>query len=91
MIVTRLVGQLSRDLEVKGLSLDHRYRMTKIDCLRFVMCPLLAQVFQGRLFLMQPLTVLMRQTRQAVHVIHQSIFLRCLWSRLKKWWKGREK
>jgi hypothetical protein len=27
-----------------------------------------------------PLTVLKRQTRQAVHAIKQSILLRCLWS-----------
>ncbi len=31
------------------------------------------------LFLLQPFTVLMKQTRQAVHAIKQSIFLRCLW------------
>jgi hypothetical protein len=38
----------------------------KINCLRFVMCPLLAPGFQGfyfLFFLMQPLTVLMKQTR----------------------------
>ncbi len=58
----------------------HRYRKTKIDCLRFVMCPLLAPIFQGFffLFLMRPLTVLMIQTRQAICTIHQSILLRCL-------------
>jgi hypothetical protein len=33
-----------------------------------------------RLLFMQPLTVLMRQTRQAVRAILQSILLRCLWS-----------
>jgi len=31
-------------------------------------------------FLLQPLTVLMRQTRQAVRAINPSIFLRCLCS-----------
>jgi hypothetical protein len=31
------------------------------------------------LFLVQPLTVLMKQTRQAVHAIKQSILLRYLW------------
>ncbi len=31
------------------------------------------------LFLLQPLTVLMKQTRQAVCAIKQSILLRCLW------------
>jgi hypothetical protein len=30
-------------------------------------------------FLLQPFTALMKQTRQAVHAIKQSIFLRCLW------------
>jgi hypothetical protein len=31
------------------------------------------------LFLLQPLTVLIKQTRQSVHAIRQSILLRCLW------------
>ncbi len=31
------------------------------------------------LFLLQPLTVLMKQKRQAVRAIQQSILLRCLW------------
>jgi len=30
-------------------------------------------------FLLQPLKGLMRQTRQALGAINQSIFLRCLW------------
>jgi hypothetical protein len=45
------------------------------------MCPLLALIFQGFFFLLQPLTVLMKQTRQAVHAIKQSILLRFLWLR----------
>jgi hypothetical protein len=60
----------------------HRY-LNNIDCSSF-MCPLLAPhlsrvflIFFS--FLLQPLTVLIRQTRQAVHAINQSIFLRCLW------------
>jgi hypothetical protein len=44
------------------------------------MCPLLKlpllRAFLS--FLWQPLTVLTRQTRQVVHAINQSIFLRCL-------------
>ncbi len=44
------------------------------------MFPLLAPVFQGQpSFLLWPLTVLMKQTRQAVHAVKQSILLRCLW------------
>ncbi len=54
----------------------------KIDCLRFVMCPLVAPGFEGFyfLFLMQPLTVLRKQTRHAGRAIKQSILLRCLWT-----------
>jgi hypothetical protein len=46
----------------------------KIDFLRFVMRPLLVPGFEG-FFFMWPLTVLMKQTRQAVHTIKQSIYL----------------
>jgi hypothetical protein len=35
-------------------------------------------------FLLPPLAVLMRQTRQAVHAINQSIFLRCLWVKIHR-------
>ncbi len=56
----------------------HRYRKSKIDCLRFVMCSLLARSFKAS-FLWWPLTVLMKQKRQAVHAFKQSILLRCLW------------
>ncbi len=41
--------------------------------------PILALVLIGFFFLLQPLTVLIKQTRQAVHAIKQSILLRCLW------------
>jgi hypothetical protein len=54
------------------------------------MCLLLVPVFQG-FFFMRPLTVLMRQTRQAVRAIHQSILLRCLWAlpaHIGQGWKG---
>ncbi len=63
------------------LKFFHRYRKSKIDCLRFVMCPILAPVFQGFFFffLRWPLTVLMKQTRQAVRAFKQSILFRCLW------------
>ncbi len=64
------------------LGRNHRYRKSKIDCLRFVMCPpatsasLLKLLF---LFLRWPLTVLMKQTRQTVHAFKQSVLLRCVW------------
>jgi hypothetical protein len=53
-------------------------KVSKIDCLRFVMCPLLAPVLIC-FFLLLLLTVLMKQTRQAVHAVKQSTLLRCLW------------
>ncbi len=59
----------------------------KIDCLRFVMYLLLAPGFQGFFFsfLMWPLTVLMKQTRQQGCAIKQSILLRCLWLLHSHW------
>jgi hypothetical protein len=36
------------------------------------------------LFLQWPLTVLMKQTRQAVYTLKQSILLRCLWLELSE-------
>ena len=60
--------------------ITHRYRKSKIDCLRFVTRPLLAPAFQGFffIFLWWPLTVLRKQTRHAVRAFKQSIILRCL-------------
>jgi hypothetical protein len=60
---------------------------SKIDYLRFVMCPLLAPVFQGFFFffLQWPLTVLIKQTRQAVRAFKQLILLRCLWLHCPRW------
>ena len=37
----------------------------------------------SKAFFLRPLTVLMRPTRQVVRAINQSIFLRCLWPRLR--------
>jgi len=50
------------------------------------MCLLLAPVLKvNRLLflflLLRPLTVLMKQTRQVVRAIKQSIFLRCPWAK----------
>jgi hypothetical protein len=36
----------------------------------------------SKAFLLPPLTVLTGQTRQSVHAINQSIFLRCLWKKV---------
>ncbi len=61
------------------VSLPHRY-LRKVDCSSFFMC-LLPVLPLPRAFMLQPQTVLNRQTRQAVCAINQSIFLRCLWMR----------
>jgi len=44
--------------------------------LEFVMCPLLAQLIIAFffLFLLRPFTVLIKQTRQAVRAVKQSIY-----------------
>ncbi len=64
-------------LDVYGVSSSHRY-LKKSRLLKFLMCLLLALPFL-RAFLWWPLTLLTRQTRQAVCAINQSVFLRCLW------------
>jgi hypothetical protein len=65
---------------------NHRH-LSNIDCLSFVMCQLLAPLAIGFLsfffFLLQSFTILMKQTRQAVRAVKQSIFLRCLWVEVK--------
>jgi hypothetical protein len=54
------------------MELNHRY-LSEADCSSFGMCPQLALALQGY-FLRQTLTVQIRQTRQAVCAINQSIF-----------------
>jgi hypothetical protein len=59
----------------------HRYRKSKIDCLRFVMCLLLAPVFQG-FFFFSFFAVAINSTDEANKAgssFKQSILLRCLW------------
>ncbi len=62
---------------------EHRY-LKNIDCLSFEVCQTpsatssKAFAFSFSFFLLRPLTVLMKQTRQAVRTIRQSILLRCL-------------
>ncbi len=65
-------------ISVPSLGFFHEH-LSNIDCLSFVMCPLLVLVFQGLFSLLQPLTVLIKQTRQSVRAIKQSILLRCQW------------
>jgi len=56
----------------------HRNRKTKIDCLRFVMCPLLVPIFKG-IFVAVAINSTNKANVAGVHTIKQSILLRCLW------------
>jgi hypothetical protein len=56
-----------------------RYQKKKNRLLKVCYVPATSARLQRLLFLLQPLTELMKQTRQAVHAIKQSILLRCLW------------
>ncbi len=69
---TFLVNKLGSAIPYRG---DHRH-LSIIDCLSFVMCPLLAPlvIVFFSFFLLRLFTVLMKQTRQVVRVIKQSIF-----------------
>jgi len=62
-------------------SCNHRYRKTKNRLLKVCYVPATSARLPRVLFsfLMWPLTVLMKQTRQVRHAIEQSILLRCLW------------
>ena len=56
----------------------HRYRKAKIDCLRFVMCPLLAQLEIG--FFSSFSAAAVYSTNEANKAGRkQSIIFRCLW------------
>jgi hypothetical protein len=60
------------------LSTAHRYRKAKIDCLRFVMCPLLAQLEIG--FFSSFSAAAVYSTNEANKAgLKQSIIFRCLW------------
>jgi len=60
---------------------NHRY-LKKSRLLKFCCVPTTSTAFLAY-FLLWPLTVLMRQTREVVCVINQSIFLRYLCTKLK--------
>jgi hypothetical protein len=56
----------------------HRYQKAKIDCLRFVMCPLLAQLEIG--FFSSFSAAAVYSTNEANKAgLKQSIIFRCLW------------
>jgi hypothetical protein len=49
-----------------------------------LLCAATSAAHNGLLFLLQPFTVLLTQTRQAVCAVKQSLFLRCLWLVVKQ-------
>ncbi len=64
-----------------NIGLVHRYRKAKIDCLRFVMCPLLAQLEIG--FFSSFSAAAVYSTNEANKAgLKQSIIFRCLWPSL---------
>ncbi len=75
--------QSSTDNQAICLMKDHRYRKMKSRLLKVGYVPATSARLPRLLFcfLMQPLTVLMKQTRQAGCTIKQSILLRCLYER----------
>jgi hypothetical protein len=79
LLVTRLEPWNFNEADLRS---THKYRKSKIDCLRFVMCPLLTLIFQG-FFLQWPLKVLLKQKMQAVCAFKLTylltLLLRCLW------------
>ncbi len=56
----------------KGIDIERKNRLLKVCYVTTTSAAFLAS------YLLQPLTVLMRQTKQPVRAINQSIFLRCL-------------
>jgi hypothetical protein len=79
---TCLEGSISSFFDIKCLWVEVIDIKRKNRLLKVCYVPTTSTPFGPfSLFLLQPLTVLMRQTRQAVCAINQSIFLRCLWSR----------
>jgi hypothetical protein len=63
------------------VSNTHRYRKAKIDCLRFVMCPLLAQLEIG--FFSSFSAAAVYSTNEGNKAgLKQSIIFRCLWQHM---------
>jgi hypothetical protein len=62
----------------RGLDLNHRYQKSSNRLLKVCYVPATSAGLPRSLFWLQPLTVLMKQTRQAEHSVKQSILLICL-------------
>ncbi len=60
--------------QVTTININRKYRLLKVCYV-----PATITTFCFFSFLLQPLTILMRHTRQGVCAINQCIFLRCLW------------
>jgi len=85
IIFSKSSGFINRSMIVGR---GHRYLKNKeYRLLKFCRVPATSAISSKAfslfcVFLLQPLTVLMKQTRQVVHAIMQSTLLRCLWSRV---------
>ncbi len=66
------------EVRVHPLCQNHRYRQTK-QIAYGLLCACYQRHIFSLFFLLWPLTVLIKQTRQAVLAVKQSILLRCLW------------
>jgi hypothetical protein len=74
LFLSAWAGQcLVYNIDIKSL----QNRLLKVCCVLKTSTCLPRLLF---IFLLWPITVLIKQTRQAILVIKQSIFLRCLWS-----------
>ncbi len=86
-ITTTVAALTARAVQTKVItgvkSSSHRYRRYLNRLLMVCYVPAinasLKRLSKLLLLLLQPLTVLMKQTRKAVRAIKQSILLRCLW------------
>jgi hypothetical protein len=73
-----LQASKNRSWADKAVGLNHRYQKAKIDFLRFVMCPLLAQLKIG--FFSSFSAAAVYSTNEANKAgLKQSIIFRCLW------------
>ncbi len=70
-------GELTKDIK-RELTIDIKSLQTRFLKVYYVLATIAN--LPRLLFLLRPLTVLIKQTRQAIRAVKQSILLRCLWS-----------
>ncbi len=77
MLLNLFLGTAALELLIAVNSIDIKSLQNRL--LKVCYVPAASASLNRLLFLLQLLTVLMKQTRQAVLAIKQSILLRCLW------------